>query len=91
MHVGALAGFFTFSWQALGVCLFLWWLTRGVGIRLDYHRYFTHRSYAALKWVADPGVLKFQPSSRQPLRRSLQLCAKIQRGYCRLFCLWDCS
>ncbi len=50
MHFGALAGFFTFSWQALGVCLFLWWLTGGVGICLGYHRYFTHRSYATPKW-----------------------------------------
>ncbi|MBI3251973.1 MAG: fatty acid desaturase [Candidatus Omnitrophica bacterium] len=49
MHVGAIAGFFTFSWKALGVCLFLWWLTGGVGICLGYHRYFTHRSYAIPK------------------------------------------
>ena len=51
MHVGALAGFFTFSWPALGVCLILWWLTGGIGICLGYHRYFTHRSYATPKWV----------------------------------------
>lgn len=51
MHVGALAGFFTFSWPALGVCLFLWWLAGGIGICLGYHRYFTHRSYATPKWV----------------------------------------
>ncbi len=52
MHVGALAGFFTFSWSALGVCLFLWWLTGGVGICLGYHRYFTHKSYETPKWMA---------------------------------------
>ena len=51
MHVGALAAFFTFSWKALGVCLFLWWLTGGIGITLGYHRYFTHRSYAVAKPV----------------------------------------
>lgn len=51
MHVGALAAFFTFSWKALLVCLFLWWLTGGVGICLGYHRYFTHRSYAVPKPV----------------------------------------
>ncbi|MBI4432925.1 MAG: fatty acid desaturase [Candidatus Omnitrophica bacterium] len=51
MHVGALAGFFTFSWQALGVCLFLWWLTGGIGICLGYHRYFTHRSYETPKFM----------------------------------------
>lgn len=51
MHVGALAAFWTFSWKALGVCLFLWWLTGSVGITLGYHRYFTHRSFSTPKWV----------------------------------------
>ena len=51
MHVGALAAFFTFSWKAFFVCMFLWWLTGGVGICLGYHRYFTHRSYATPKPV----------------------------------------
>ena len=51
MHVGALAAFFTFSWKALGVCLFLWWLTGGVGICLGFHRYFTHRSYRTPKLI----------------------------------------
>ncbi len=51
MHVGALAAFFTFSWKALVICLFLWWLTGGVGITLGYHRYFTHRSFATPKPV----------------------------------------
>lgn len=51
MHLGALGGFFTFSWPALGVCLFLWWLTGGVGICLGYHRFFTHRSYETPKWM----------------------------------------
>ena len=45
MHVLALTGFFTFSWAALGVCLFLCWLTGHIGICLGYHRYFTHRSF----------------------------------------------
>ena len=51
MHVGAIAGLFTFNWPALGVCLFLWWLTGGVGICLGYHRFFTHRSYETPKGV----------------------------------------
>ncbi len=51
MHIGAFAAFFTFSWKALGVALFLWWLTGGVGICLGYHRYFTHRSYETPRWV----------------------------------------
>ncbi len=45
MHIGAIAGFFTFSWKVVGVALVLWWLTGGIGICLGYHRYFTHRSY----------------------------------------------
>ena len=49
MHVGALAAFFMFSWKALFVMLFLWWLTGGVGVCLGYHRYFTHRSYETPK------------------------------------------
>ena len=49
MHLGALAGFFTFTWPALGVTLFLWWLTGGIGICLGYHRFFTHKSYMTPK------------------------------------------
>ncbi len=52
VHIGALAGIFTFSWEALAVCLFLWWLTGGIGICLGYHRYFTHRSFETSKPVA---------------------------------------
>ncbi|MBI3315954.1 MAG: fatty acid desaturase [Candidatus Omnitrophica bacterium] len=51
MHVGALAGIFTFSWKALGVCVFLWWLTGGIGICLGFHRYFTHRSFTTSRPV----------------------------------------
>jgi sn-1 stearoyl-lipid 9-desaturase len=51
MHVGALAAFFTFSWNALWLTLFLWWVTGCLGITLGYHRYFTHRSYSTSKPV----------------------------------------
>ena len=51
MHLGAIAGFFTFSWRAFGLMLFLWWLTGGIGICLGYHRFFTHRSYMTPKPV----------------------------------------
>ena len=51
MHLGALAGFFTFSWRAFGVMVLLWWVTGGIGITLGYHRYFTHKSYATPKIV----------------------------------------
>lgn len=43
-HIGALAAFWTFSWQALGVCLVLHWISGGLGITLTYHRLLTHKS-----------------------------------------------
>jgi fatty-acid desaturase len=48
LHVGAVFAFSPacFAWQALIVCLFLMWLTGGVGICLTYHRLLTHRSFA---------------------------------------------
>src|SRR3954454_1143331 len=48
LHLGALLALLpgTFSWPALGVCLFLHWLTGGVGICMTYHRLLTHRSFA---------------------------------------------
>ena len=51
MHIGALAAFWTFSWKAVGLTLFLWWLTGCVGITLGYHRFFTHRSFMTPKPV----------------------------------------
>lgn len=44
MHVGCLAAPFFFSWSALGVCIFLHWLTCSIGVCLGYHRYLSHRS-----------------------------------------------
>jgi stearoyl-CoA desaturase (delta-9 desaturase) len=48
LHLGALLGFVPgfFSWSGLAVCLFLHWLTGGIGICLGYHRLLTHRSFA---------------------------------------------
>lgn len=51
IHFIALAAFFTFSWPAFFLCLFLHWLTAGIGICLGYHRYFTHRSFETSKWM----------------------------------------
>lgn len=51
VHLVALAGFFTFSWKALGVALILHWITGGLGITLGYHRLLTHRSFKTPKWV----------------------------------------
>jgi fatty-acid desaturase len=44
-HVGAVAALFAFSWRALAVSLFLYWMTTGLGISLGYHRLLTHRGY----------------------------------------------
>ena len=44
-HAGAVAALFMFSWQALAVALFLYWMCTGLGISMGYHRLHTHRSY----------------------------------------------
>ncbi len=48
LHVGAVFAFSPayFAWHAPFVCLFLMWLTGGIGICLTYHRLLTHRSFA---------------------------------------------
>jgi fatty-acid desaturase len=50
-HVGAMTALFFFTWRALFVALFLYWLTAIVGIGLCYHRLLTHRSFRTPKWV----------------------------------------
>ncbi len=45
IHAGALLAPWMFSWTALGIALFLYWLTASVGITLTYHRLLTHRGY----------------------------------------------
>ncbi|MBV8819087.1 MAG: fatty acid desaturase, partial [Acidobacteriaceae bacterium] len=44
-HVGAIAALFMFSWRALAVTVFLYWMCVGLGISLGYHRLHTHRSF----------------------------------------------
>ncbi len=44
-HLGAVAALFLFTWQALAVALFLFWMCTGLGISMGYHRLHTHRSY----------------------------------------------
>ena len=51
VHIIALGAFFTFSWKALFICLFLHWVTGGLGITLAYHRLLTHRSFKTPKIV----------------------------------------
>src|SRR5277367_1863308 len=48
-HVGAIAALFFFTWKALFVSIFLWWVSGSLGI--GYHRLLTHRGYRTPKWV----------------------------------------
>jgi len=50
-HVGALAAVFFFTWKALLVSMFLWWVSGSLGIGMGYHRLLTHRGYKTPKWV----------------------------------------
>jgi fatty-acid desaturase len=66
IHGMALLAFFpfAFSWSAVGIMFFLYWLTGSLGICLAYHRYLTHRSFKMRKWLAYTlafiGCLAFQ-------------------------------
>ncbi len=48
LHLGALLAVVPawFSWSGVALCLFLHWLTGGIGICMTYHRLLTHRSFA---------------------------------------------
>jgi stearoyl-CoA desaturase (delta-9 desaturase) len=48
-HAGAVAALFTFSWQALLVTLFLWWISGSLGIGVGFHRLLTHRGFKTPK------------------------------------------
>ena len=50
-HIGAVAALFFFTWKALLVALFLWWVSGSLGIGMSYHRLLTHRGYKCPKWV----------------------------------------
>src|SRR4051794_19702578 len=54
LHIGALLAFVPayFTWQALGICVLLHWLTGGIGICMTYPRLLTHRSFATRpRWL----------------------------------------
>ena len=50
-HVGAVAALFFFSWKALLLAIFLYWVAGSLGIGMGYHRLLTHRGYKTPKWV----------------------------------------
>ncbi len=53
MHIAAVVAFLpqNFSWAAVGVMIFLHWITGGLGITLGWHRLVTHRSFDVPKWL----------------------------------------
>lgn len=51
IHALAFLAPWFFSWSALGVAIFLHWLTGSIGICLAYHRLLTHRSFQVPKWL----------------------------------------
>lgn len=53
LHAGALLAFIpsNFSWSAVGLALFLHWVTGGLGITLGFHRLLTHRSFQTPQWL----------------------------------------
>jgi fatty-acid desaturase len=50
-HLGAIAALFMFTWKALFVTLFLWWVSGSLGIGMGYHRLLTHRGFKTPKFV----------------------------------------
>jgi fatty-acid desaturase len=50
-HLGAVAALFMFSWQALAVCLLLWWVSGSLGVGMGFHRLLTHRGFKTPKAV----------------------------------------
>ena len=46
VHLAALAAPWYFTWSGLAICLFLYWVTGGLGVCLGYHRLLTHGSFS---------------------------------------------
>ena len=51
IHVSCLVAPFFFSWEGLVACLFLHWVTGGIGVCLGYHRLLTHTSFKCPNWI----------------------------------------
>ncbi|MFB2837292.1 acyl-CoA desaturase [Floridanema evergladense] len=53
VHFGALFALLpsNFSWAAIGLAVFLHWVTGGLGITLGWHRLLSHRSFQTPKWL----------------------------------------
>jgi stearoyl-CoA desaturase (delta-9 desaturase) len=53
VHLGAMLALLpsNFSWAAIGLMIFLHWVTGGLGITLGWHRLVAHRSFQTPKWL----------------------------------------
>ncbi len=53
LHIGALFALLpsNFNWTAVGLTVFMHWITGGLGITLGWHRMLTHRSFQTPKFV----------------------------------------
>lgn len=53
LHIGALFAFMPslFSWKAVALFVFLYWLTASIGICLGFHRYLTHKGLEVPQWL----------------------------------------
>ena len=53
LHIGALFALLpsNFNWTAVGLTVFMHWITGGLGITLGWHRLLTHRSFQTPKFV----------------------------------------
>ncbi len=50
-HVGAIAALFVWSWKAIALTIFLWWVAGSLGVGMGFHRLLTHRGYKVPKPV----------------------------------------
>ncbi len=50
-HILSVVALFFFTWQALAVTIFLWWVSGSLGVGMGYHRLLTHRGYKTPKLV----------------------------------------
>ena len=50
-HLGAVAAFFMFKWQALVVAILIWWVSASLGAGMGFHRLLTHRGYKTSRFV----------------------------------------
>ena len=51
LHLLAIGAIFFFTWQALALAIFMWWVAGSLGIGMGYHRLLTHRGYKTPKWM----------------------------------------